>query len=380
MRPIAFIVSVALLTASVGPARAAEPPAPRVDPVLFSKLEYRPLHFKRGGRSTAVAGIPSDPFTYYFGGIGGGVWKTTDAGTTWNNVSDGFFEAGSVGAIAVADSDPNVVYVGTGTACLRTNVSPGVGIYRSGDGGKTWVHAGLRDAGQIGRVRIHPTNPDLVYAAVLGNVFKPTPTRGVFRSKDGGKTWEKVLFVDERTGASELSMDATNPRIMYAAMWEYGRLPWKVISGGPGSGLYKSTDGGETWERMKEGLPEEMGKMAIAVSRSNPEKVYALIESDSNEDERGLYVSNDAGKNWSQVTSEPRLVQRAWYYIELFVDPKNDNTIYVLSAPALRSDDGGKTWADVDGVHGDYHDMWINPANSNNLILADDGGAVVTFD
>ena len=189
-----------------------------------------------------------------------------------------------------------------------------------------------------------------------------------------------MLFVDDRTGASELSMDATNPRIMYAAMWEHGRLPWKVISGGPGSGLYKSTDSGETWEQMKEGLPEEMGKMAIAVSRSNPEKVYALIESDSNKDARGLYVSNDAGKTWSQVTSEPRLVQRAWYYIELFIDPENENTIYVLSAPALRSNDGGKTWETLSGTHGDYHDLWINPDNPNNFVISNDGGAAITFD
>ncbi|HUR20710.1 MAG TPA: hypothetical protein VMZ90_07870, partial [Vicinamibacterales bacterium] len=221
---------------------------------------------------------------------------------------------------------------------------------------------------------------DVVYVAVQGALYSSSKQRGVFKSIDGGTTWKNVLFVDDKTGSAELSMDASNPRILYAAMWEHGRLPWKVISGGPGSGLYKSTDSGETWEKMSKGLPEEMGKMAIAVSRSNPEKVYALIESDSNKEDRGLYVSTNAGKSWSKVTSEPRLLQRAWYYIELFIDPKNEDTIYVLSAPALRSNDGGKTWETLSAPHGDHHNLWINPDNSNNFILSNDGGAVITFD
>jgi photosystem II stability/assembly factor-like uncharacterized protein len=239
---------------------------------------------------------------------------------------------------------------------------------------------GLKETQHISRVIVHPKNPDVVYVAAQGSLYSAGQQRGIFKSTDGGTTWKNVLFVNDKTGAAELSMDATNPRIMYAAMWEHGRLPWKVISGGAGGGLYKSTDSGETWERMKEGLPEEMGKMAIAVSRSSPEKVYALIESDSMKDERGLYASNNAGKTWSKVTGEPRLVQRAWYYIELFIDPKNENTIYVLSAPALRSNDGGKTWEALSGTHGDYHDLWFNPDNPDNFVISNDGGAAITFD
>ncbi len=315
------------------------------------------------------------------GTTGGGVWKTEDMGISWRNVSDGYFKTGSVGAIAVADSDPNVVYVGTGEHAIRGVMTHhGDGVYRSTDAGKTWKKVGLDLTQHIARIVVHPKNPDVVYVAAQGALYSPSPQRGVFKSTDGGATWKNVLFVDERTGASELSMDAMNPRILYAAMWEHGRLPWKVVSGGPGSGLYKSTDSGETWDKMKDGLPEEMGKMAIAVSRSNPEKVYALIESDSNKDDRGLYVSDNAGKKWSKVTDDPRLVQRAWYYIELFVDPKNENTVYVLSAPALRSQDGGKTWETLSGTHGDYHDLWINPDNPGNFIISNDGGAAITFD
>ena len=348
---------------------------------FFKPVKWRSIGPFRGGRSVASTGVVGDPKTYYMGTTGGGLWKTIDMGISWKNISDGFFKTGSVGAIAVAESDPNVVYVGMGEHAVRGVMTHhGDGVYRSTDAGKTWKAIGLELTQHISRVIVHPKNPDIVYVAAQGALYSSSKQRGVFKSVDGGATWKSVLFVDERTGASELSMDATNPRIMYAAMWEYGRLPWKVLSGGPGSGLYKSTDAGETWERMKEGLPEEMGKMAIAVSRSNPEKVYALIESDSNKDARGLYVSNNAGKSWSQVTSEPRLVQRAWYYIELFIDPRNENTIYVLSAPALRSNDGGKTWETLSGTHGDYHDLWINPDNPDNFVISNDGGAAITFD
>jgi photosystem II stability/assembly factor-like uncharacterized protein len=344
-------------------------------------VKWRSIGPFRGGRSVAATGVIGDPKTYYMGTTGGGLWKTDNMGISWKNISDGFFRTGTIGAIAVAESDPNVVYVGTGEHAIRGVMThSGDGVYRSTDAGKTWKHIGLDSTRHVSRIVVHPKNPDVVILAAQGALYGASRQRGIYKSIDGGATWKNTLFVDDKTGAVELSMDANNPRILYAAMWEHGRLPWKVISGGPGSGLYKSTDGGDTWQKMTEGLPKKMGKMSIAVSRSNPEKVYALIESDSEEDERGLYVSTNAGKSWSQVTSEPRLVQRAWYYIELFVDPKNDNTIYVLSAPALRSDDGGKTWSDVEGVHGDYHDMWINPANPENFILADDGGAVVTFD
>lgn len=348
---------------------------------IFKPVRWRSIGPFRGGRSVATSGVVGDPRTYYMGTTGGGVWKTRNMGISWSNISDGYFKTGTIGAIAVAESDPNVVYVGTGEHAIRGVMThPGDGVYRSTDAGKSWKKIGLDSSRHIARIVVHPKNPDVLLVAAQGALYAPNKDRGIYKSIDGGVTWKQTLYVNERTGAAELSMDPNNPRILYAAMWEHGRLPWRVISGGAGSGLYKSTDMGETWTRMTEGLPTKMGKMSIAVSRSNPEKVYALIESDSNEDERGLYVSTNAGKSWSHVTDEPRLVQRAWYYIELFVDPKNENSIYVLSAPALRSDDGGKTWEQVNGVHGDYHDMWINPDNSDNFILSDDGGAVVTFD
>jgi photosystem II stability/assembly factor-like uncharacterized protein len=376
------LLALSLLGCAAIGTSAQAPPQPADDlNAFFKPVKWRSIGPFRGGRSVASTGVIGDTKTYYMGTTGGGVWKTEDMGITWRNVSDGFFKTGSVGAIAVSESDPNVVYVGMGEHAVRGVMTHhGDGVYRSTDAGKTWKRIGLELTQHISRIVVHPKNPDVVYVAAQGSLYSASPQRGVFKSTDGGTTWKNVLFVDERTGASELSMDATNPRILYAAMWEYGRLPWKVISGGPGSGLYKSTDSGETWERMKTGLPEEMGKMAIAVSRSNPEKVYALIESDSNKEDRGLYVSNNAGKSWSKITSEPRLVQRAWYYIELFIDPKNENTIYVLSAPALRSTDAGKTWETLSGTHGDYHDLWINPANPDNFVISNDGGAAITFD
>lgn len=376
-------VSVLLFSiAAAGTLRAQVAPAgaPSLDSI-FRPVQWRSIGPFRGGRSVASTGVVGDPKTYYMGTVGGGVWKTTNMGISWRNVSDGFFTTATIGAITVAPNDPNVVYVGTGEHAIRgVMTSSGDGMYRSTDAGKTWKRIGLEETRHIARIVVHPRDPDILLVAAQGALYAPNADRGVFKSTDGGATWKKVLYVNEKTGASELSMDPTNPRILYAAMWEHGRLPWQVISGGPGSGLYKSTDMGETWQKMTAGLPDKMGKMAVAVSPSNPDKVYALIESESDGDDRGLYVSNNAGRSWSQVTSEPRLIQRAWYYIELFVDPKNENRIYVLSAPALRSDDGGNTWEEVDGVHGDYHDLWINPDDPDNFILSDDGGAAITFD
>jgi photosystem II stability/assembly factor-like uncharacterized protein len=347
---------------------------------IFKSMKWRSIGPFRGGRSVAAHGVLGDPRTYYMGTTGGGLWKTEDMGVSWRNISDEFFKTGSVGAIAVAESDPNVVYVGMGEHAVRGVMTHhGDGVYKSTDTGKSWKKIGLDATQHISRIIVHPKNADIIYVAAQGALYSNSKERGVYKSTDGGATWKKVLYVDEKTGAAELSMDWNNPRIMYAAMWEHGRRPWKVISGGPGSGLHKSTDGGETWEKMTDGLPEEMGKMAITVSRSNPEKVYALIESDSNKDTRGLYVSNNAGKKWQQVSNDNRLVQRAWYYIELFVDPKVEDTIYVLSAPALRSNDGGKTWETLSGTHGDFHDLWINPDNPNNFVIANDGGAAITF-
>ena len=377
---VPFVLFLGVLNLNGLSAQVAPPAAEDLNSV-FKPVKWRSIGPFRGGRANAGTGVVGDPKTYYMGTTGGGLWKTADSGISWRNVSDGYFKTGTIGAIAVAESDPNVVYVGTGEHAVRGVMThDGDGMYRSTDAGKTWKKIGLDLSQHIARVVVHPKNPDVVYVAAQGALFSPSQERGVFKSTDGGATWKKVLYVDDKTGAVELSMDASNPRILYAAMWEHGRLPWKVISGGPGSGLYKSTDSGETWDKMTKGLPEEMGKMAISVSRSNPEKVYALIESDSMKDARGLYVSNNAGKSWSQVTSDARLVQRAWYYIELFVDPKNDNTIYVLSAPALRSTDGGKTWQNLSGTHGDYHDLWINPDNPANFIISNDGGSAITFD
>ncbi|MCK6691315.1 MAG: glycosyl hydrolase [Thermoanaerobaculia bacterium] len=342
-------------------------------------VKWRNIGPFRGGRSVAVSGVAGDPTTYYMGTTGGGLWKTDDLGQNWRNISDGFFTTGSVGAISVAESDPNIVYVGMGEHAVRGVMTHhGDGMYKSADGGKTWKKTGLAHTGHIARIAVHPTDPNTVFVAAQGALYGRSAERGIFKSTDGGANWKKVLYVDDKTGCAELSMDINNPRILYAAMWEHGRLPWQVISGGPGSGLYKSVDGGETWQRLSDGLPKEMGKMSVAVCRSNPEKVYALIESDSEKEAGGLFVSNNAGKNWSRITNDHRLVQRAWYYIELFTDPHNDNTLYVLSAPALRSTDGGKTWEELSGTHGDYHDLWINPKNPKNMIIGNDGGAAVS--
>ena len=347
----------------------------------FKPLKFRNIGPFRGGRSVSATGVVGDPLTYYMGTTGGGLWKTQDAGQRWTNISDGYFEMGSVGAVAVSTFNTNIVYVGMGEHAPRGVMSSyGDGVYKSTDAGQTWKHMGLTATQHISRVIIHPTNPDIVYVAAQGQLYGPNKERGVYKSTDGGKTWKNTLFVNELTGAVELSMDANYPEIMYAAMWEHQRKPNMVVSGGEGSGLYKSMDAGETWAEMTEGLPEEKGKMAISVSPANSNKVYALIESDSNADKGGLFVSNDAGETWSMVSGDNRLVQRAWYYIEVFTDPQDENIVYVLSAPALRSLDGGKTWEVVDAPHGDTHDLWINPSNSKNMILADDGGAGVTFD
>ena len=374
-------LSVALCLAALSVPMYGAPPAANDLDAYFKPLKWRSIGPFRGGRSVAATGVVGDPNTYYMGTTGGGLWKTDNRGISWRNVSDGYFKTATIGAVAVAAADPNVVYVGMGEHAVRGVMThSGDGVYRSTDAGKTWKHVGLAPTQHIARIVVHPKDPDTVLVAAQGALYSPSPERGVFKSTDGGATWKKVLFVNDKTGAAELSIDATNPRILYAAMWEHGRLPWQVISGGPGSGLYKSTDSGETWEKMTEGLPAEMGKMAIAVSPSSPETVYALVESDSAKDERGLYVSTNAGKKWTLVTSDPRLIQRAWYYTELFVDPQDVRTIYVLSAPALRSTDGGKTWQTLSGTHGDFHDMWISPDNPRNFVIANDGGADITFD
>lgn len=346
----------------------------------FKTVKWRNIGPFRGGRSVTATGVIGQPQTYYMGTTGGGLWKTDDAGINWRNISDGFFKTGSVGAVEVAESDPNVVYVGMGEHAVRGVMTHhGDGMYKSTDAGKTFKKIGLDPTQHIARIAIHPKDPNIVLVAAQGALYSKSKERGIYKSSDGGATWKQVLFINEQTGCSEISMDMNNPRIIYAAMWEHGRQPWQIKSGGAGSGLYKSVDGGDTWEKLDNGLPKEMGKMAIAVCRSNPEKVYALIESDWEKDAGGLYVSHNAGKSWSQMNSDHRLIQRSWYYIEVFPDPLNENIVYVMSAPALRSMDGGKTFEDIGNTHGDYHNLWINPKDSKNMIIADDGGAAVTF-
>ncbi len=345
----------------------------------FKPVKWRNIGPFRGGRSVTSTGVVGDINTYYMGTTGGGVWKTDDLGILWKNISDGFFKTGSVGAIAVSESDPNVVYVGMGEHAVRGVMTHhGDGVYKSTDAGKTWKKMGLESTQHISRIAIDPRDPNIVYVAAQGALYGHNKERGVFKSTNGGETWTNVLYVDDKTGCVELSMDMNNPRILYVAMTEYGRLPWKVISGGPTSGLYKSTDGGASWTKIHKGLPKELGKMAISVCRTNSERVYALVESDSDKELGGLFVSTNAGDSWERMTNDHRLLQRAWYYIELFTDPKDELTLYVMSAPAMRSIDGGKTWEDISSTHGDYHNLWINPNNSKNMIISDDGGSAIT--
>jgi photosystem II stability/assembly factor-like uncharacterized protein len=348
-----------------------------VSPSLIQGLKYRSVGFSRGGRSTAVAGVVDQPQVYYKGTSGGGGWKTTDAGINWTNVSDGFFGVGSIGAIAVATSDPNVIYVGTGSACPRGNISVGDGMYKSTDAGKTWKHIGLRQAGQIGEVRVHPENPDLVYVAALGHIFGPNEERGIFRTTDGGETWEKVLYISERVGFVDLAMDATNPRVLYASAWRAERKPWTIIS--EERGIFKSTDGGDNWKKLEGGLPTGMvGKSSVTVSPANPNRVWTLIETER--ENAGVYRSDDAGDTWNRVNNDPNLLQRSWYYIHIFADPQDEDTVYALNTGVYRSVDGGRTFnVQLEVPHGDNHDLWINPHHPDIMINANDGGANVSF-
>ena len=341
-------------------------------------LEWREIGPYRGGRSAAVAGIPQDRETYYFGATGGGVWKTRDGGAHWDNVSDGFF-GGSIGAVAVSEWDPNVVYVGTGEKTVRGNVSHGDGMWKSSDAGRTWRHVGLGDSRHISRIRVHPKNPDLVYAAVMGHLFGPNAQRGVFRSGDGGETWQRVLFVSEDAGAVDLAMDPSNPRILYAATWRVRRTPWSLESGGAGSGLWKSTDGGDNWTEISgnEGLPEPpLGISGITVSPSNPDNLYAIVEAA----EGGVFRSRDGGDTWQRVNQERKLRQRAWYYSRINADPADEDTVYVLNVRFHRSKDGGKTFEAIATPHGDNHDLWIDPNDPLRMIQSNDGGANVSYD
>ncbi|MGE5347524.1 MAG: WD40/YVTN/BNR-like repeat-containing protein [Acidithiobacillales bacterium] len=363
------------VSATSVPAPPAEKPRTLSD--QMEGLEFRLVGPFRGGRVVAVTGVVAKPLTFYFGGTGGGVWKTADGGQSWEPVSDKFFRTGSVGAIAVAEADPNVVYAGMGEACIRGNVSSGDGVWKSTDAGKTWKHVGLTETQQISAVVVHPRNPDLVYVAALGHAWGPNPERGIFRSSDGGATWKKVLFVDDKTGASSLSMDPTNPRILYAGFWQVVRKPWTLESGGPGSGLWKSTDGGDTWKKLAGGLPEGIvGKIGVAVSPARPDRVWAMVEAEMG----GLFRSDDGGGKWTRVNEDNRLRQRAWYYTHVTADPKNPDTVWVLNVQCLKSVDGGKSFTPVRTPHGDNHALWIDPDDPDRMIEGNDGGATVTFD
>lgn len=383
---IAILAATSLMPAALqAQKKSAKSPAVVQAPAVDLESHFKPVFWRnlghsRGGRSVSATGVKGNRLTYYMGITGGGVWKTEDAGQNWFNISDGYFKTGSVGAVAVAESDPNVVYVGMGEHAPRgVMTSYGDGVYRSNDAGKTWQHLGLEMTRHIANVVIHPTNAEVVYVAAQGALNGPSKERGIYKSDDGGKTWKHILYVDENSGCADLNMDPNNPRILYAAMWDHRRLPWAVQSGGKGSGLYKSTDGGETWFKIQNGLPNELGKMSVSVSKANSNKVYALVESDTEKEQGGLFVSNDAGDSWNRVSKDHRLISRAWYYIEVFADPQQENTLYVLSAAGLKSTDGGKTWTNISGTHGDYHQLWINKEDNQNMIVANDGGAAVTF-
>jgi photosystem II stability/assembly factor-like uncharacterized protein len=346
---------------------------------FLSHVKFRCIGPVRGGRVVAVAGDPTDPATFYFGAVAGGVWKTTDAGTTWLNISDGYFKTSSVGDIAVAPSDPNVIYAGMGESTIRTDVSHGDGVYKSNDGGKSWVHCGLADTRHIGKLRVHPKNPDIVYVAALGHAFGANQERGVFRSNDGGKTWQQVLFKSDKAGAVDLTFDPRNPDILYASIWQVYRNFWELNSGGPDSGLWKSMDGGDTWSEItgNQGLPKGIwGKVGLSASPVQAGRLWALVEV---KEGKGMYRSDDWGATWQMVSDNPDLTHRPFYYMHVHADSQDADTVYVSNLNFLKSTDGGKTWLTIPTPHGDNHALWIDPNNNRRMIQGNDGGANVSF-
>ena len=369
--------------ASPQPTVFRRPPTPAapftgtLDPKMLGGLRYRSIGPARGGRVTTVTGVPSQPFTFYMGSTGGGVWKTVDAGQNWGNVTDGQIGVGSMGAIDVSQSDPNTIYIGTGSDGFRSNVSIGDGVYKSTDAGKTWAPVGLRDVGNIGGIRVHPSNPDVAFVAAIGNPFKPNVDRGVFRTNDGGKSWHKVLFVSDSTGAVDVEFQPGNPNVVFAAMWRGERKPWTIISGAREGGIYRSTDGGDNWTKVTNGLPNELvGKANIAVSNANPNRIYVLIEAKPGS---GLYRSDDGGQSFQLASTFAQIITRPFYYTTITADPKNADVVYAGSEGFFKSTDAGKTWQQFRTPHGDNHDMWINPNNSDVMIQSNDGGANISL-
>jgi photosystem II stability/assembly factor-like uncharacterized protein len=348
------------------------------DSAFFNALRWRSIGPARGGRSLTSAGSASRPFEYYFGAVGGGLWKTTDGGVTWRPVTDGQLKSSSVGAVAVSESNPDIVYIGMGETQLRGNIMQGDGVYKSTDAGKTWKHSGLRDTQAVARIRVHPTNPDVVYVAALGHPYGPNDERGIFKSTDGGQTWKKVLFKSPRAGAVDLCFDPTNPQVLFASIWEVFRTPWMLSSGGPECGLYKSTDGGETWTELTRnpGLPSGIiGKIGVSVSGADGKRVYAIVENENG----GVFVSDDAGAMWRRVSEDRRLRQRAFYYTRIYADPKARDTVYVLNTGFYKSTDGGKTYTTIRVPHGDNHDLWIASNDPKRMINSNDGGGNVSI-
>ncbi|WP_419213357.1 WD40/YVTN/BNR-like repeat-containing protein [Maribacter sp. X9] len=346
---------------------------------LYSSLDYRLIGPFRGGRSAAVTGVPGEPNLFYFGATGGGVWKTLDGGRTWDNISDGYF-GGSIGAVEVAKSDPNVIYVGGGEQTLRGNVSSGYGVWKTVDAGKTWTSAGLEKSRHVPRIRVHPTDYNTVYAAVLGDIYKPTQERGIYKSTDGGQNWKQVLFVNDQAGAVDLTFDPNNPRILYASTWYAKRTPYSMISGGQGSALWKSMDSGETWTEISknEGFPKDtLGIIGVAVSPKNSDRVWAIVE---NKEKGGLYRSDDGGKKWALINEDRNLRQRAWYYTRVYADTGDEDVVYVMNVSYHKSTDGGKSFNSFNAPHGDHHDLWISPEDSQRMIIGDDGGAQISYD
>src|SRR5688572_12618700 len=377
--PIAVIGLSLVAVAAARQMAVATAPAVRMalDSTIAKAYRWRSIGPDRGGRSIAVAGVKGRRNEGYFGAVGGGLWKTMDGGDTWAPVTDGQIRSASVGAVAVSETNPDVVFIGMGEACIRGNIMAGDGVYKSTDAGKTWQHVGLAAAENISKIRIHPTNPDIVFVAAFGKHSAPNPDRGVFKSTDGGRSWRRVLFRDDKTGAVDISIDPKNPNVMYAALWEAFRKEYTMSSGGPGSGLFKSMDGGETWTEITRnpGMPAGMiGRIGVAVSPADPNRVYALVENENG----GLLSSSDAGATWTMVNQNRAIRQRAFYYTHVFADPKNADVVYLQNVALFRSTDGGRTTRNLGGTHSDHHDLWIDPDDPNHLVDGNDGGGAIS--